>query len=142
MDHPFSPSSAIFKGQTIRISGVDFDAVNGNPLPTGGCLAGSGILSSSCCRQPARATRCSALHTPTSGNCVEVLPAGAGGNWTALDVTSVTPTTIAAQLPSGSGILCVGLTGVDEELISVTKYKKSGGMSRDYAKYCTNDRPF
>lgn len=141
MDHPFSPSSAILKGQTIRISGVDFDAVNGNPLPTGGCLAGSGILSSSCCRQPARANRCSALHTPTSGNCVEVLPAGAGGNWTALDVTSVTPTTIAAQLPSGSGILCVGLTGADKELISVTKRKMNGELSQREAKYCTNDRP-
>lgn len=136
--HPTIPSNVILSGQTFRIVGSGFDAIRGNPAPSGGCTVGDGTPSTSCClTQPAQANVCgSGTHNPLSdkGNCVELC--NSAGGWQPIGVTAATPTTITATIPGSSVFLCSG----DGALVHVSK--RNGGSVLDGEKpYCTNKWP-
>jgi CSLREA domain-containing protein len=135
---PTFPSNVIRKGQTIRVQGVGFNGIAGNPTASG-CVtgtngSGSGGQASSCCNKPTKANTCAASppHTPTSGNCVELL--GTSGTWKQPPVYSLTPTTIVSEIPD-STFGCVGTLG---EQVAVTKLNSQGVPVLSVGQYCTN----
>lgn len=135
---PTIPSNALLGGQTIRIRGTGFDAIRGNPAPSGGCLKGDGTPSSSCClTQPPAANVCgTGLHDPLSGkgNCVELC--NSAGAWSALAVTAVTPTTIVSSIPHDV-FMCTGESGA----VHVSKRRDDLQKEEDQRPYCTNVSP-
>lgn len=134
------PGSSILGGQTIHVSGLGFNADDGNPAPSGGCVQGTDPTNS-CCLKVSNNNTCNGTHTPVGyGNCVEYqASANANSSVTALTVTAVTPTTITAAMPGNSssgGINCIGAqTG---ELVFVSKNSGSGGIKTVQGTYCTN----
>jgi hypothetical protein len=113
---PIYPTNSLRGGQTLRVLGAGFNADAGNPAPIpSGCTTGVD-LTNSCCVKKDKSNTCSGTHTPAAGNCVEL---GAA----ALEVTSVTPTTIVTQVPGTStgGWSCIGAQQSDSEKVFVTK---------------------
>lgn len=136
---PTIPSNVFLQGQTVRIRGLGFDAIAGNPV-AGGCVKGVGDLTTnpptSCCRRKAKANTCSGLHTPASGSCVEFQrsPSGGGGSNPAA-VTSVTPAMVIAQTDTTT---CIG----DGEQVWVSKRRSNGSLDQKNAPRCTNANPY
>ncbi len=138
--NPAIPSNVFLAGQTIRVRGSGFNAIDGNPAPDANCVKGNpnpGAGTSCCLTRPKAVNVCAAVNTANHDgtNCVEFRDAT--GGWTTMEVTSVTPTIIAAQMPTTSnGQPCLGS---DSELMRVTKwdYKNNAPLSGQGA-YCTN----
>jgi hypothetical protein len=138
---PTIPSNVFLQGQTVRIRGLGFDGIAGNPV-AGGCVKGVGDLTTtpptSCCRRKAKANTCAASppHTPASGNCVEFQrsPSGGSGSNPAA-VTSVTPAMIVAQTDLTT---CIG----DGEQVWVSKRRSDGSLDQKNAPRCTNANPY
>jgi len=136
---PTFPRNAFISGQTIRVQGTGFNAIDGNPLASSGpgCALGSADVSNqNCCRKKDKANVCGggAPPGPPSGgsNCVATLDVL--GQWKPMAVTSVTPTTIVTEVPD-PGLLCVG----DGYLQSTRVVKQgSGGPIADQEDYCRN----
>jgi len=133
---PPIPSDAMWGGQTLRVMGDKFDAIEGNRVGDGcvkgfigtGAWNGSGTpQAASCCKRTARANGCTA---PITGNCVELRDRA--GVWKSLTVKSVTPRMLEAEMPSGT-FACIGETG---ELARVTIRKNDGSTPSVTAAYC------
>jgi hypothetical protein len=146
-DEPTYPTNALLKGQTLRVQGVGFNAIAGNPLhdPDGAgslpaiCSIGTSDLSSSnCCRLKSKANVCEGGSPPAphSNGSTCVALRNAVGQWQALPVTSVTPTTIVAEI-SGAGYGCVGGAG---EMLRVVKQGSGGPIAREVS-YCLTTFP-
>lgn len=141
-EEPAFPSNAILKGQTVRVQGKGFNAIAGNPLSTdANCALGAADVSANnCCRKKTKANECGPGSPPTppgdGSNCVALR--SATGQWQPLAVTSVTPTTIVAEVPSG-GYACVGGMG---EMVRVNKKDSSGDERSDVEIHCLNAAPF
>lgn len=134
---PVFPSNVILDGQTIRIGGKGFNAIDGNPPVDGTCVRGDSPADSCCLEKPQAANKCAqGTHNPIlgSGNCVEVLIPSTGG-YNDLLVTSVTPTTIVAELIH-EVLSCTG----DDSRIWVSKRVTQTLKFEDSFVYCTNDR--
>ena len=136
-----TPSNALLKGQTVRVQGAGFNAIDGNPLAEdASCDLGDSSASSNCCRKAAKANVCVDT-TPGSpplppddhSNCVALK--NALGQWVKLPVTGVTPTMIVGQVPSDV-FECVG--GSDEK-VRAGKKKGSGVETFDLQSYCLNN---
>jgi len=121
-----APSDAILNGQTLRVLGSGFNAVEGNPLPApaptpGSCAAGVNTggagQGNSCCRRTTRANGCAGVNQPQDGkgNCVELK--NAQGTWMQLGVKAVTPRLLETQVPTAV-FSCLGVSG---EEIRVSK---------------------
>jgi hypothetical protein len=132
---PTFPSNVFLQGQTVRVYGLGFDAIAGNPLNN--CTQGVGSLTTSCCVQKTKSNTCdpNTPHTPTAGNCVEFQRSSLdGGASDPAAVTAVTPTTITAETDS---TVCIG----SGELVWVSKYN-GVGVSTANGAYCTNNHPY
>ncbi len=139
------PGDVILPGQTIRVLGFNFNAIDGNPLAAdGGCSTGfdgSGTQvgqPNSCCKKTTRANPCgTGTHNPTlgKGNCVEYF--GPDQAWYPLTAKGVTPRLIESEI-SGNAIKCVGNKG---EQISVSKRKRNMGLDQNQVTYCTPTNP-
>lgn len=133
---PVVPSNVLQVGQSVRVQGVGFNAIDGNPLAGGVCTDGAGgITTDNCCRKADKANLCGSGQPPAPisglGNCVAF--SDRLGAWTAAAVTAVTPTTITTEIPT-TLLACLGSSG---ELVRVTK-QGTGGPIADTASYCTN----
>jgi hypothetical protein len=132
--NPVIPSNRILKGQTLRVRGLGFNAIGGNPVS--GCVKGVGNLATqdSCCRVKSKGNTCQGTHDPTgSGNCVELeIQAGSVG---ALQVTSVTPTTIVTEIANDVHA-CLGEQA--NEKVWVTKRNSAGTPVPRSGTYCRN----
>ena len=144
MDSGF-PGDVILPGQTIRVLGFNFNAIDGNPLAAdGGCSTGfdgSGTQvgqPNSCCKKTTRANPCgTGTHNPTSGkgNCVEYF--GPDQAWYPLTAKGVTPRMIESEI-SANAIKCVGSKG---ERIAVSKRKSDMSLSFNDVAYCKPTNP-
>jgi hypothetical protein len=141
-NEPAFPSNALLKGQTVRVQGSGFNAIAGNPLSTDAscALGASDVSANNCCRKKSKANQCgsgSPPAPPTDGsNCVALL--NAVGQWQALPVTSVTPTTIVTEV-SGVGYACVGGMG---EMVRVVKLHGNGMPDEVFMDYCQTSSTF
>lgn len=140
---PTYPRNAFIKGQTVRVQGSGFNAIDGNPEAGTGtgqfdCEVGSSDVSSdNCCRNTAKANVCAETGSPPNppsdgSNCVAILDGT--GSWRKLSVTSVTPTTIVTEVPAPA-LLCIGETYT--QTVRVVK-QGSGGQIASSGNYCRN----
>ncbi len=139
------PSNALHANQTVRVSGLNFDAIAGNPLsadpndpnaPGAACELGldfSGEWSgtgtpqaASCCNDATRSNTCS----PIIGNCVQVRDAL--NNIKNLKVKAVSPRLLEAELPA-STLSCIGGAG---ERVTVTKLDTMGNPLTSFTTIC------
>lgn len=137
------PSNVILKGQTLRVQGTIFNAIDGNPPASAACTTGvngsggsSGGQANSCCNKTTRSNKCSELHEPggfANGNCVE-LRNGTGGWTQSVPVRSVSPAMLEVEIPNT--FTCLGGSA---EKVSVAKSITAGGTIRQETDYCTND---
>ncbi|MFI5397563.1 MAG: hypothetical protein ACHQ9S_18660 [Candidatus Binatia bacterium] len=139
--HPTVPSNVMVKGQTIRVQGTGFNAIDGNPLAGSTCSLGADPTSTptNCCRMPTKANSCDTSVSPPQGklgqgNCVTFL--NEYGIWEVTSPTSVTPTTAVTSLPAPFG--CIGNYG---EHVVVSKLNGVGHPLSDQQVYCTNTDP-
>jgi hypothetical protein len=161
IDFTFSPAplptNASVFGQTIRIFGEKFDAIDGNPEASATCSLGAVTDGSagdggdttggtnqvpqanSCCKKSTRGNVCAAVNTPpmaTGQHCVEQYTQANG--WATLPVRALTPEFVEAE---SSGIICVGRsdTAGNNDKIGVTKRKADGGTTGTVTiGYCTS----
>lgn len=134
------PSNVIVKGQTVRVQGSGFNAIDGNPLntaPTADCELGSDDVSAdNCCRKPSKANVCGSGSPPAPptdfSNCVALRDAAT--RWRPLAVTSVTPSRIVTEVPD-TVFVCTG--GSSNEVVRVVKNSSSGPISAQ-GTYCLN----
>ena len=139
---PTGPSDAVLKGQSFRVNGLGFDAINGNPLASGsGCTIGYGGGALNCCRKANRANECDLTGSAPAlgsggGNCVAVRD---GVNvWRAVEVDGVTPTTLTSA-GTQNVLVCLGESN---EMVRVVKKNAMGGdISADEA-FCTGKDQF
>lgn len=142
LSEPAYPMNAIVKGQTLRVQGAGFNAITGNPQttdPGANCTLGSGDVSSAnCCRKKDKANVCGSGSPPAppsaSGQCVALLDPSL--QWRALEVTSVTPTTITTEVPAPS-VLCIGDAAGYVQQLRVVKQGSSGPIAAE-RPYCRN----
>jgi hypothetical protein len=137
---PTFPRNAILKGQTIRVAGQLFNAIDGNPRstnPAANCSIGSGTSSSNCCRKKTKGNLCDTNSPPGpvsgGGNCV-AFRNGTGG-WSISQVSGVTPTTIITEVPVGT-FLCMGASN---EMVRVAKKDDLGTTQFKERPYCLSD---
>jgi hypothetical protein len=137
---PTVPGNALLKGQTLRVQGNGFNAVDGNPTAAAAsCVLGSGDVSSNnCCRKKTKANMCVTLPPPSApdpppggSNCVALRDSA--NRWFPLSVTSVTPTTIVTEVPD-TVHLC---TGASSEIVRVIKQGTDGPRTA-VADHCKN----
>lgn len=129
------PTNVILKGQTIRIIGEGFNAINGNAV-AGDCAIGNDPSDNSCCVEgPSLSNVCPSEGTPPSGGgqCVELQDSV--GAWRSLAVRGLNPSMILTEMP----VDVVGCKG-DDALLRVVK-STSSGPDVDTVAYCTNDDP-
>lgn len=135
---PAFPMNAIIKGQTLRVVGAGFNAIDGNPPAGTLCALGSDDVSSTnCCRKKTKANVCATTGTPPNppangSNCAAVLDAT--NTWRRLSVTSVTPTTVVTEAPNPA-LVCVG-----EGYTQTLRVVKQGSTIPIFAEqpYCRN----
>lgn len=142
---PFFPSNVILEGQTIRIHGAGFNAVDGNPAPNvenDDCARGDDPTESCCLLAPAAANVCGyngSEYVPVedAGMCVQIRVPNASFAWQPLSVTALTPTMIVTEIPEDYVVFgCKG----DDATIKVSKQRDSGPQSKE-GKFCTNEKP-
>jgi hypothetical protein len=136
---PVPSNSSVF-GQTVRVFGTNFDAVEGNPKGAdSSCTLGVDLvagLAESCCRDAAHANVCQGEHNPPAAigqHCVEVRNAATTPTWYQLPARAFTPRFIETE---GGRFICVG--GGNEK-IRVTKRVSGGGTQRGERNYCTSE---
>jgi len=125
-----SPSDAMLANQTIRVSGLSFKAVSGNPAEDAGavsCNTGidGAVLADSCCRKHERSNTCS----PLVGNCVQLRDSA--NTFHVLRTKSVTPRVIEAA--TATNVSCLGSSN---EFVRVTKQGAVGGPTSRDAAHC------
>lgn len=138
---PVVPSNVIRSGQTIRVQGTGFNAIDGNPLAEdANCTTGPNPVATptNCCRKTDKANTCDESDPPKGvqgmGNCVAIKDRA--GDWNVASPTGVTPTTITTGLPNS--IACIGQFS---ELVRVSKRIDQNTTLSDEADYCTNHAP-
>jgi len=140
--HPVVPSNVIRSGQTIRVQGTGFNAIDGNPVGGGAvCTTGPGADTGNCCRKPSKANTCDGSTPPNGqagkGNCVALRNGSpTSPTWVAQSPTAVTPTTVALGL--AASFQCIGQ---QNELARVSKLKSDGTPAADQQAFCTNTDP-
>jgi hypothetical protein len=140
LDHPTVPSNALMRGQTIRVQGTGFNAIDGNPLAGSTCSLGPNPNSNptNCCRMTTKANTCTATSPPqglvNQGNCTAFK--NLVGNWVVSRPTSVTPTTIVTS--PNNNIACIG--NYNEQVL-VSKIDALGNNLWSQRPYCTNVDP-
>ncbi len=140
---PTYPTNAILKGQTVRVAGKGFNAIDGNPIAGAGVCTTDDVTDENCCRKKGKSNTCALQNDPTQppmpdqGNCAALM--NKGNLWTPLPVTSVTPTTIVAEI-ADDPFICVG-GNPPSELVRVSKFSGSGTVIRDFQPYCWNKEP-
>jgi hypothetical protein len=137
---PVFPSNIVVKGQTIRIksSNGGFNAIRANPTAAeAACTTGSSPATS-CCYRKNKSNTCSGVHMALAGNCVEIVDAL--GNVKPLQVTSVTPTMIVAEIPGHeTAFTRVPLChGDQQEKVWVSKTNSLGQPISKEADFCKN----
>lgn len=145
-----APTNARLVGQIVRVQGVGFNAIHGNPvrndLPNQeheACTLGPLGGEENCCRMIDRANLCAGT-PPTAvadaGNCVAIRSkeAGAGSSdtWAVAELEGITPTTLTFGLPAP--ISCIGELG---ELVRVSKRDGDGIALVEEVAYCNNATP-
>jgi hypothetical protein len=130
----FFPSNVILEGQTIRIRGSGFNAIDGNPPPTG-CSLGDDPTQSCCLTAPAAANDCVVeddQYVPIegAGMCVQILPNA--GTWNKMSVTAVTPTRMVTQIPYP----VFGCKGEGDARVQVSKETSLGAVAKEEG-FCT-----
>lgn len=145
---PVFPSNVILAGQTIRLQGTGFNAIDGNPLddpndpndpdfPT--CTTGASASTENCCRKD-RVNECdfSDPNEPTGvagrGNCVALRDSH--GVWNEASPAAVTPSMLTTGLPGN-----VNCIGEQSEMVRVVKLNSMGFPVLDEAFFCINKNP-
>lgn len=143
---PIVPSNVILAGQTVRVQGTGFNAIDSNPVPgpTPACSDGDGTTSSNCCRNATKgglnATVCDNSSPPKGqagkGQCVAFQDHN--GTWTKGSVSGVSSQTMLTQVPS-TVFACLGESS---EVVRVSKIR-SDGMTENSAQanYCNQVAP-
>ncbi len=140
---PAYPTNAILQGQTVRVSGTGFNAIAGNPLAGAGVCTTNDVNDENCCRKKGKSNTCEVQPDPTDppmpsqGNCVALM--NKANQWTPLPVTSVTPTTIVAEIAEDP-FICVG-GNPPSEMVRVSKLSSGGQEIRGEEHYCWNKEP-
>lgn len=140
---PTYPRNAFIGGQTVRVQGGGFNAIQGNPEAGTGtgqvdCAIGDDDVSNqNCCRMKTKANVCGSTGTPPlppsdGSQCVAILDATA--QWKRLSVTSVTPTTIVTEVPDPA-LLCIGAGYT--QTVRVVKQGSSGPIALE-RPYCVS----
>ena len=144
---PALPSNVFLTGQSVRVKGTGFNAIDGNPAVDASCVAGNpdpGGNPSCCTTKPRNQNVCGSGHpapTPadpkTDGSsCVQFKHAG--NSYSHAPVTSITPTTILAEIPA-DGLACSGGLG---EKVRVGKFDYQGITKLESERnWCNNSAP-
>jgi len=150
-----TPSDAMYAEQTIRVTGLYFTGIGGNPsASSAGCTVGvdgsgswngQGAPQAGSCCKAARGNTCDPNHNPPpltpgpSGHCVEAKDHSTPPIYSAMTVRSVTPRMIEAQLPSYSSQF--GCLGGSNEAVRVSARDRNGFVKRTEGNYCTPYNP-